>query len=381
MRVSYLGPMQIERIDVFQKDLPFAGGVYTLSGGREYRSFDATIVRLTTDDGIEGWGESTPFGTNYVAAHARGVRSGIDEMAPHLLGSDPRLVDRFQDRMDDLLAGHQHAKTPLDVACWDAFGKSVDMSVSDLLGGGTAVRMPVISSVHVGEPDDMRERVDQHRQQGYRGHSVKVGASEREGGPRLDAERVAASLADAQPGEYFIVDANGGMTVEHALRFLRLLPEGLDFVLEAPCATWRETVALRRQTTVPIIIDELGNSDAAIVQSIADNAADGVGLKVSKNGGLTACRRHRDICIAAGLTMSVQDTVGSDIAFAALVHLAQTVPERLLRCVLDVRGMVSASTGVVDAPVVDGGVLAPTGPGLGIEVDVASLGDPIATYT
>lgn len=46
--------MRIVRIDVFQVDLPNAGGVYRLSGGREYRSFDATIVRLEADNGLTG---------------------------------------------------------------------------------------------------------------------------------------------------------------------------------------------------------------------------------------------------------------------------------------------------------------------------------------
>jgi len=373
--------MRISRIDVFQQALPFSGGVYRLSGGREYRSFDATFVRVTTECGVEGWGESTPFGSNYVAAHALGLRAGLEEIAPHLLGHDPRHVDRINDHMDGLLAGHNHVKAAIDVACWDVFGRSVDLPVCDLLGGPVDQRLPVISSVHVGDPEDMRARVDAHRQTGYRGHSVKVGASETEGGPGLDAERVAGALADARPGEYFIVDANGGMSVEHALRFLRLLPAGLDFVLEAPCATWRETVSLRRRTDVPIVVDELGDTDAAIVTAIAEDAADGVGLKVSKNGGLTASRRHRDLCRAAGLTMSVQDTVGSELSFAAVVHLGQTVPTPLLRCVLDVRGMVAVSTGQMDVSMADGGVRAPAAPGLGVDVDVARMGDPVLSFS
>lgn len=372
--------MQIDSIDVFQVDLPFAGGTYRLSGGREYTSFTATIVRVTADDGTQGWGESTPFGSTYVAAHARGVVAGIEEIAPGLLGQDPRRVDRIKDRMDELLVGHQHAKTALDVACWDVFGRSVGMPVCDLLGGRIDGPMPIISSIHQGDPDDMRARVADHRARGYRGHSIKIGASEHAGGPRLDAERIIACLADAEPGEYFIADANGGLTVEHALRLLRLLPSGTDIVLEAPCATWRETVALRRQTSVPIIVDELADSEQAIVQMVMDNVGDGVGLKVSKNGGLTACRRQRDIAIAAGLTMSVQDTVGSDVAFAAVVHLAQTVPRNLLRCVLDVRDMVSISTGDFDAPVINGGVSAPDGPGLGVTPDLAALGSPVMTF-
>jgi len=372
--------MKIAAIDVFQVDLPYSGGSYLLSGGRVYNSFDATIVRITTECGFEGWGESTPFGSNYIAAHARGVRAGIAEMAAGLIGLDPRLSDRFNEQMDNLLTGHLHAKAPLDIACWDIFGKSVDMPVCDLLGGSTGNRMPVISSIYAGDPDDMRSRVQQHRHQGYRGHSVKIGASESEGGPRLDAERIKASLADAKAGEYFLVDANGGMTLEHASRLLKLLPDDLDFVLEAPCATWREHVALHRRSSVPIVFDELATDDASILQIIADEAAEGIGLKVSKNGGLTRCRRQRDIAITAGLTMSVQDTVGSDIAFAGLLHLAQTIPEKYLRCVLDVRDMVSMTTAEFDVSIVEGGVMAPQEPGLGVKPDLNVLGQPVAHY-
>lgn len=282
--------------------------------------------------------------------------------------------------MDDALVGHHHAKTALDIACWDVFGKSVNMPVCDLLGGATGVRMPTISSIYAGAPEDMRARVARHRQMGYRGHSVKIGALDGEGGPALDAERIAACLADRQPGEFFLVDANGGMLPETALRMLRLLPQGLDFVLEAPCASWRETASLRKRCTVPIIMDELAELDADISRIVAEDVADGIGLKVPKAGGLTRGRRHRDICRAAGLTISVQDTVGSAIAFAGIVHLGATVPERYLRCILDCRDMVTLETASFDAPVRDGGVLPPMAPGLGLDVKREVMGEPVARW-
>ena len=74
--------MKITRIEVHQAELAYAGGVYRLSGGREYRAFDATILSLHCDDGTVGWGESTPFGSTYVAAHAGGVRAALDLLAP-----------------------------------------------------------------------------------------------------------------------------------------------------------------------------------------------------------------------------------------------------------------------------------------------------------
>lgn len=372
--------MKISRIELYQVDLPYSGGVYLLSGGREYRSFDASFVRVVTEDGTEGWGESTPFGATYIAAHALGVRSGISEIAPHMLGRDPRQVDRINDAMDRALSGHNHAKAALDIACWDIFGKSVNLPVCELMGGSTGLRMPIISSIYAGDPDAMRARVADHRARGYRGHSIKIGALDSEGGPALDAERIRASLADRCPGEYFIVDANGGLLPETALRMIRLLPKDLDFVLEAPCATWRETLSLRQRCGVPIILDELAQHDEDITQLIALDAADGVGLKISKAGGLTAGRRHRDICLAAGLTISVQDTVGSAIAFAGIVHLGQTVPERALRCVLDCRDMVTLETATIHAPIKDGGVMAPDAPGLGVTVNRDVLGPPVGVY-
>ncbi len=373
--------MKIAAIELYQVELPYSGGVYLLSGGREYRGFEAAIVRIETDTGIEGWGESTPFGSTYIAAHARGTRAGIEEIAPHLLGRDPRQVDRINDAMDEALVGHHHAKTPLDIACWDAFGKAVGMPVCELLGGATGFRMPTISSIYAGPPEEMRSRVARHRQMGYMGHSIKIGALDSEGGPALDAERIAACLADRRPGEFFLVDANGGMLPETALRMLRLLPPGLDFVLEAPCATWRETASLRKRCPVPIIMDELAELDGDIARILAEALADGLGRQLAQAGGLTRGRRHRDICRAAGLTVSVQDTVGSAIAFAGIVHLGATVPERHLRCILDCRDMVTLVTADFDAPVQGGGVLPPMAPGLGLTVRREVLGDPVARWT
>jgi L-alanine-DL-glutamate epimerase-like enolase superfamily enzyme len=372
--------MKISQIELFQVDLPYSGGVYVLSGGRSYSSFDASIVRITCDDGTQGWGESTPFGSTYIASHALGTRSGIAEIAPHLLGRDPRQLDRINDAMDEALVGHNHAKTPLDVACWDIFGKSVGLPVCELLGGSTGVPMPMISSIYAGGPEDMRRRVAEHRANGYRGHSIKIGALDSEGGPALDAERIAACLADKRSGEFFLVDANGGLLPETALRMLRMLPPGLDFVFEAPCATWRETMSLRQRCPYPIMIDELAQQDDDIAFALAHDVADGIGLKISKAGGLTRGRRHRDMARSAGMTVSVQDTVGSAIAFAAVVQLGATVPPRMLRCVLNCEDMVTLQTARFDVLSEDGGILPPNAPGLGIEVDEAVLGEPLAMW-
>jgi len=104
--------VKITRVEVYRAELPFSGGIYSLSRGRTYTGFDATFARVLTDDGSEGWGESTPFGATYVAAHGPGTRAGLTEVAPAVIGLDPRCSDKINDAMDEALAGHLHAKSP-----------------------------------------------------------------------------------------------------------------------------------------------------------------------------------------------------------------------------------------------------------------------------
>ena len=372
--------MKIARIDIFQVDLPVRGGIYRLSGGRDYTAYDATIVRITTACGRQGWGESTPFGATYVAAHAGGTRAALDLLAPALIGMDPRHHDRIWDRMHDTLRGHRDARTALDVACWDIAAQAAGLPLCDMLGGRVPGPVPVISSIGGDTPEAMRAKVAAHRAQGFKGHSIKIGASEAEGGPALDADRIRACLADRQPGEWYLADANNGLTPEHALRMLALLPDGLDFVLEAPCATWRETQSLRARCGVPLLLDELIQSEGDLIHAIAGDTCDGVGLKVSKQGGVTPMIRQRSIAASAGMVMSIQDTVGSEISCATILHLAQSTPRHLLRCALDTRAMIDISVAELDAPVLNGGAEAPGTPGLGITPDPAVLGDPVASY-
>ena len=372
--------MKIKHIEIYGAHLAYAGGTYALSGGRSYTGFDATYARVITDTGLEGWGESTPFGATYIAADSASVRSGMDIAAPAIIGLDPRESDVIYHQMDAVMTGQRHVKTALDVACWDITGKAAGVPVYTLLGGQHGGPVPLISSLPTGAPEHMRQNVAKHRAAGFLGHSLKIGAHEADGGPALDAVRIMACLADRKPGEWFLADANGGMSPEQLRRLFALLPDGLDFTLEAPCASWSETVAVRRACPYPILLDELVQSEADVISLIRQDAADGIGLKISKQGGLTPSRKQRDIALAAGLVISVQETVGSEIAFAALLHMAAATPRSQLRCALDTRSMVAHSVAQFNAPIKDGGAVPPSLPGLGVDVDLAQLGVPIAVY-
>ena len=82
------------------------------------------VAKLTTDDGVVGYGEGTPWGSTYLPAFARGIRAGVEELAPAILGLDPRRTDVVYRAMNLALPGHPYIKSPLDMACWDIAAKA-----------------------------------------------------------------------------------------------------------------------------------------------------------------------------------------------------------------------------------------------------------------
>ena len=115
--------MKINRISAYQVNLPLHEGSYNWSGGKSVTIFDSTIVRIDTDEGLTGWAEVCPLGPFYLPAYAEGVRAGLRELAPHLIGHDPTRIMPINKLMDSALKGHPYVKSGIDIACWDILGK------------------------------------------------------------------------------------------------------------------------------------------------------------------------------------------------------------------------------------------------------------------
>ena len=111
--------MKISDIRVYQVDLPLREGRYGWSVGKSVTVFGSTIVEIRTDNGLIGYGEACPLGPAYLPAYAAGVRAGVAELAPHLVGEDPRQTVRLNQTMDRWLKGHPYVKSAIDIACSD----------------------------------------------------------------------------------------------------------------------------------------------------------------------------------------------------------------------------------------------------------------------
>ena len=127
--------MKISKLRVYRTELPYVGGTYGWGAGNAISVTQATVVVIDTECGLSGCGEFTPCGENYMVAHSEGVTATIKLLAPHLIGQDPRQIEVIDSKMDHAVQGHGYAKSPIIAACYDIFGKSIDLPVWMLLGG------------------------------------------------------------------------------------------------------------------------------------------------------------------------------------------------------------------------------------------------------
>lgn len=366
--------MKLTKISVFQVNLPFDHGTYELSGGRTWTAMDSTIIRLDTDEGLVGWGETCPFGPNYLEAFAEGARAGIAELAPSLLGTDASRPALIYDIMNTNLMGHPYVKHGIDMACWDLLGKKAAVPLCTLLGGRLNERVSVAGGVPFEGGLDQDEKIGQLRADGCTQFSAKAsGNSER------DAAELQALGAKMRPGESLKLDANGGWRVDEAIRVMRAAGE-LDVYFEQPCGSYEECRAVHRACGRPIVFDECALDLKVIVRGWHDGVCHAVNLKIGRVGGISRAVEMKNLCAALGIPIHVQCTGGSNITQAAIVHLAHATPARRLLWIWDIGDLASFKT--VDNPIprIDGHMQAHDRPGLGVDPLLRVLGDPVAVY-
>ncbi len=367
--------MKVTRIAVWSLDLPLARP-YSLSGGRLHvERLDSTVVRLDTDEGLVGWGEGCPWGSTYLPAFARGVRAGIEELAPTVLGLDPRRTAVVHRAMDVALPGHPYVKAPLDMACWDVAAKAAGVPLCDLLGGRTDGRVRLHSSIPTGTPAQMLAEIDLARAQGYTSHSAKIGAD-----VEADIDRMRVIDAQMGPGEQLTFDCNRAWLPAEAIAALQATRD-LTRLIEQPCQTVDQHLQVRRRVSQPLALDESLHSYGDMLRIVETGACEAVGLKLGRVGGLTVAAGIRDVCLEAGIQLNIEDTGGTALSATAAVHLAQATPEPFRRATWLCFDQLT--TNPIDGGVTNtaGWATAPDVPGIGADPRIDALGDPVATYT
>ncbi|MBI1773802.1 MAG: mandelate racemase/muconate lactonizing enzyme family protein [Proteobacteria bacterium] len=365
--------MRITRLLAFQVDLPLAEGSYKWSGGKSVEVFDSTVVRLETDVGLMGHGEACPLGPAYLPSYAAGVRAGLAELAPHLIGEDPTQIGRLNRLMDRHLKGHAYVKSAIDVAAWDLLGQASGQPVVTLLGGRHGEAVELYRAISQESPRRMAEKVAGYRSEGYRRFQLKVG-----GDPDTDIARIHQVADELEPGDKLIADANTGWLMHEAMRVIRAVKER-DVYIEQPCLSYEECLSVRRRTDHPFVLDESVDGIGMLLRAHGDQAMDVVNIKISKLGGLTMARQVRDLCVAMGIAMTIEDTWGGDIVTAAIAHLAHSTPEEFRFTATDFNSYVTKPIADGAPKRLNGRMSASAKPGLGVTPLPEALGKPVLT--
>lgn len=363
--------MKVTGITLWSVDLT-SHETYYMAEGKTCDTVKSHVLRLETDTGLQGWGEVCPI-PHYLPAFADGVPSAVTEMAPALLGASPLGVDALMRKLDTYLLGHDHAKSIVDMALWDLFGKATDQPLYALLGGRTREDMPLYHSITCIAPDEMARIAKDAYATGIRQFQAKLGA---DADWQADAERLIKVREAVGDGPLVYGDWNCGATKLHATRTGRAVAH-LDVMLEQPCKTLEDCAAVRQATDLPMKIDECAYDQASLMRAAELGCLDAVALKLSKFGGLSAMRRARDLTVHLGAEICAECTWGSDIVTAASLHFAASTPPGSLLNTCDLSSYVGPRI-APDCPTrKDGRIAPPTGAGLGVTPDPDVLGSPI----
>jgi cis-L-3-hydroxyproline dehydratase len=363
--------MKINRIRAYRVELPLHEGSYKWSGGKSVTVFDSTVVEVQTDAGVTGYGEVCPLGPSYLPAYAKGVRAGVAELGPHLLGENPCELRKLNRRMDAALKGHPYVKSGIDMACWDILGKVTGQPVCTLMGGRYGNDFGLYRAISQEAPEAMAERVAGYRAEGYTRFQLKVG-----GDAAVDIDRIHAVAAKLQAGDRLIADANTGWLQHDALRVIRAVRD-LDVYIEQPCLSYEECLSVRRHCNQPFVLDEVIDSLDVLLRGHADLAMDVVNLKISKFGGLTKVLQARDLCVSLGIGVTIEDSWGGDIVTAAIAHLAHSTPPEFQFTATDFNSYVTVNIAEGAPKRVNGRMAASERPGLGITPRMEVLGKPV----
>lgn len=365
--------MKIIQIDVYQVPYKLLDHEYSWSRGQSVQVFTSNIIKITTDQEINGFGEVCTLGSAYMEAFARGVPEGVREIGPGLIGKDPGQINVINAAMDTALSGHNYVKSPIDIACWDILGQVTSQPVATLMGGRCIEDFPLYRAIPQRSAEDMQKDVAGYREQGYRRFQLKVGGDADE-----DIDRIKAVLKVMQRGDILIADANTGWISRNAIRVANAVASE-DVYIEQPCISLDECLTVRQHTNNPMVIDEPITGIRPLLQAHACHLMDVVNIKISRVGGLTKAKQLRDLCQSLGIAMTLEDSWGGDISTAAISHLVGSTQPEFYFTSTDFNSYNDLRI-AEDAPFRKAGRLSvPTAPGLGISVNESALGQPVVS--
>jgi muconate cycloisomerase len=364
--------MKITSLELFHISIPFVRP-YRLS--KTYGTLThahAVIFKVHTDEGIVGLGEADPMNPFTEETPASVMVVTRDAMAPHLIGQDPTRITILESTLDRVVHGNLTARGAINMALYDIMGKADGFPVRTFLGGQYHAKLPILSGVGSGTPEEDAEAIQEQFDQGYRSFMIKMG-----GRPIYDdINRMIAAKERFGDQITILVDANQGWDLAEAFAFIDAIKDYRPDLIEQPISRW-DMEGLRRihqRLTCPLCADESLVTIHDATTLIREQAVDAFSIKVSKNGGLIKAKKIADVAGAFNIRCLMNSMLEFGITQAASLQLGCTLTNlldlghaygsvlRMSDDVTDFRQNISQAV-----------VTVPPGTGLGVTLDEEKL--------
>lgn len=333
----------------------------------------AAVIRLETDNGITGVGESL------VRLAPGAVKAIVEEvLGPAVVGRDPFDIEGIWDDMYQLMRGRGHSRgyfieamSGIDIALWDILGKALGQPVYRLLAGHGRSKFPCYaSSILLKDEAETVKEGEELVAQGYQALKLKIGRGIAEDSRVIEVLRRA--LGDSVA---LMVDANGAYRADEARLLARHLEEQGVYWFEEPLppddlSGYR---SLRAATSLRLAAGESEFTAAGFRELLEGRLIDIVQPDVARAGGFTGCRRICYLAHAYNVAYAPHTGASGAICLTASLHLAAAMPNFLIYEHMYVSQPLQE---ILSRPLPQpqkGFLTAPEGPGLGIELDPSSL--------
>lgn len=352
--------MKIASVETFPVSLPLAKPM--TMAHITITTSNNVLVKITTDDGIVGWGEGVEA-MDVTGDNQGRIKASIDDLGARIVGMDVEQRTGIWSMLTHAVTGNTTAIGAIDIALHDIAGKALGVPVSELLGGTNRSEIPALSLMGSGKTDADLETFRQRYDAGYRWFKLKLGM----GDPRHELETFRGMAAHADD-LMLCGDANAVWSEQTSAAFLRGT-DGMPIrMIEQPTRSHDALVRLAATSPTAVCADESAKTFADIL-SFNGTAIAGVSLKLIKHVGITGVMRAAAVCDAMGIHVNLAGKIAeSSIAAAANLHCAAAMTDTHYGCSPANQG-ISADV-VTNPPLpVDGVFTVPTGPGLGVDVD------------
>lgn len=328
---------------------------------------DNIFVRLRTEDGVTGLGESSPYSAVTSETQQTDVAIGRT-LAEMVRGRDPFSIVKIVEDMDAFSPNNPSIKAAFEMAVWDICGKIAGQPVCHLLGKYRDT-FDTDKTVFIGTPAAMAEAAQRVVNDGFHIVKVKMGETFEQDAERLRAVRQAVGKDIA-----IRIDANQGWSPPEALRCLHEIERYQIQACEQPVAYWdlEGLKYVRERSPVPIMADESVHSPHDAIEIVRRNAVDLINIKLMKSGGILNAVRIAQIADAAGIKCMLGSMAESSLALTAAAHVVVS-QKNVIYADLD-SFLFNASNPIIGGMEIKQGVVhLSSAAGLGLDIDPVFL--------